>query len=62
MEVISVAEKDRSDYFRVRRKSMQQYSFLIDKERAEKFEAKLAEKNIGKTEWFRQKIYEEINR
>lgn len=57
-----MAEKDRTDYFRARRKSMQQYSFLIDKERAEKFEAKLAEKNIGKTEWFRQKIDEEINR
>lgn len=57
-----MAEKDRSDYFRARRKSMQQYSFLIDKERAEKFEAKLAKKNIGKTEWFRQKIDEEINR
>jgi len=58
--VNSVAEKDRSEYFRARRQSMKQYAFLIDKERAEKFEQKLKERNIGKTEWFRQKIDEEI--
>lgn len=57
-----MAEKDRADYFRARRQSMKQYAFLIDKERAEKFERKLQERKIGKTEWFRQKIDEEINR
>nr|DAG39610.1 MAG TPA: antitoxin [Bacteriophage sp.] len=61
-EVSSVARKDRADYFRERRRSMRQYAFLIDKERAEKFEKKLKEKNLGKTEWFRQKIDEEISK
>lgn len=57
-----MAEKDRAEYFRTRRQSMKQYAFLIDKERAEKFEEKLKERGIGKTEWFRQKIDEEISR
>lgn len=57
-----MAEKDRAEYFRARRQSMKQYAFLIDKERAEKFEEKLKERNIGKTEWFRKKIDEEIKR
>lgn len=57
-----MARKDRADYFRERRRSMRQYAFLIDKERAEKFEKKLKEKNLGKTEWFRQKIDEEISK
>lgn len=57
-----MAEKDRAEYFRTRRQSMKQYAFLIDKERAEKFEEKLKARGIGKTEWFRQKIDEEISR
>ena len=57
-----MAEKDRAEYFRTRRQSMKQYAFLIDKERAEKFEEKLKERGIGKAEWFRQKIDEEISR
>lgn len=61
-EVNNVADNGRTEYFRERRKSMKQYAFLIDRERAAKFEKKLEERGLGKTEWFRQKIDEEIDK
>lgn len=57
-----MTDNGRAEYFRARRKSMKQYAFLIDKERGERFEQKLAEQGIGKTAWFRQKIDEEISK
>lgn len=57
-----MTENNRAEYFRNRRQSMQQYAFLIDKERARKFEARLKALNMGKTEWFRKKIDEEISK
>lgn len=57
-----VAEKSRAEYFRERRKSMKQLVFMVDKEKAEALDKKLAEKGEGRTEWFRKKLEEEIGK
>jgi len=55
-----VAEKSRAEYFRELRKSKKQLVFLVDKEKAEALDKKLAEKGEGRTEWFRRKLDEEL--
>ena len=57
-----VAEKSRAEYFRERRKAMKQLVFMVDKEKAEALDKKLAEKGEGRTEWFRKKLDEEIGK
>lgn len=55
-----MAEKSRAEYFRDLRKSKKQLVFLVDKEKAEALDKKLAEKGEGRTEWFRRKLDEEL--
>ena len=55
-----VADKSRAEYFRERRKNMKQLVFMVDREKAEQLDQKLAKKGIGRTEWFREKLDEEL--
>ena len=57
-----VAEKSRAEYFRERRKAMKQLVFMVDREKAEALDRKLAERGEGRTEWFRKKLDEELNK
>ena len=51
----------RAAYYRERRKKMKQLVFMVEKEKGEELDRKLKEKGIGRTEWFRQKLEEEIS-
>lgn len=55
-----MAENSRAEYFRNRRKVKKQLVFMVDPQKAEKLDAKLKAQGIGRTEWFRRKIDEEI--
>ena len=55
-----MADKSRAEYFRERRKNMKQLVFMVDREKAEQLDQKLAKKGIGRTEWFREKLDEEL--
>ena len=44
-----MADKSRAEYFRERRKNMKQLVFMVDRK-----------KGIGRTEWFREKLDEEL--
>lgn len=56
------AKRERSDYFKERRKTIGQFSVSISREKLEKLDAKLKEKGITKTSWLNEKIDEEIGR
>ena len=51
-----MAEKSRAEYFRELRKV-----FMVDKEKAEALDRKLAQKGESRTEWFRKKLDEELS-
>ena len=55
-----MAEKSRAEYFRERRKALKQIVFMVDREKAEALDKKLEEKGVSRTEWFRQKVDEEL--
>lgn len=55
-----MADKSRAEYFRNRRKAKKQLVFMVDPQKAEKLDAKLKAEGIGRTEWLRRKIDEEI--
>lgn len=57
-----VAEKSRAEYFRERRKVKKQLVFMVDKDKAEALDKKLAEKGEGRTEWFKKRLEEEISK
>lgn len=57
-----MTDKKRTEYFRQRRQSMKQIVFLIDKEKARLLDEKLQEKGMGRTEWFRAKVDEELGK
>lgn len=57
-----MAEKSRAEYFRELRKTKKQLVFLVDKEKAEALDRKLAQKGEGRTEWFRRKLNEELSK
>lgn len=59
---MKLGEKSRAEYFRERRKSKKQLVFMIDKNVAEELDKKLSDKGIGRTEWFRQKVEEELGK
>ena len=61
MRVIKMT-KSRSDYFKERRKKLKTFSVNINKELAEKLEAKLEDLKKTKTSWLIEKIEEEINK
>lgn len=58
----TVAEKSRAEYFRERRKAKKQLVFMVDREKAEALDRKLAERGEGRTEWFRKKLDEELRK
>ena len=59
---MNVADKSRAEYFRERRKTKKQLVFMVDKEKAEALDKKLAEQGEGRTEWFRKRLEEEISK
>lgn len=56
-----MAEKSRAEYFRELRKAKKQLVFMVDKEKAEALDRKLAQKGENRTEWFRKKLDEELS-
>lgn len=56
-----MADKSRAEYFRERRKQKKQLVFMVDRDKAEALDNKLAERGEGRTEWFRRKLDEEIS-
>lgn len=55
-----MANKSRAEYFRELRKAKKQLVFMVDREKAEALDKKLAIKGEGRTEWFRRKLDEEL--
>lgn len=55
-----MADKSRAEYFRNRRKTKKQLVFMVDPQKAERLDAKLKSEGIGRTEWLRRKIDEEL--
>lgn len=55
-----MADDKRTEYFRNRRRVKKQIVFFLDREKAEKLDETLKSKGIGRTEWFRSKVEEEI--
>lgn len=56
-----MADRSRAEYFRERRKQKKQLVFMVDRDKAEALDNKLAERGEGRTEWFRRKLDEEIS-
>lgn len=52
--------ESRAQYFRERRKERKAFTVELSKEKMERFEEKLREKNITKTDWLNEKIDEEL--
>ena len=52
--------ESRAQYFRDRRKNIKAFAVEGDKEKMERFEEKLKEKNISKVKWLNEKIDEEL--
>lgn len=57
-----MAEKSRAEYFRERRKAKRQLVFMVDREKADALDQKLKSEGKGRTEWFREKIDEELGK
>ena len=57
-----MTEKSRAEYFRKLRKEKKQLVFMVDKEKAEALDRKLAERGEGRTERFRKKLDEELGK
>ena len=53
--------ESRAAYFRELRKVKKQLVFMVEKEKADALDKKLAERGEGRTEWFRRKLEEELN-
>ena len=57
-----VADKSRAEYFRDLRKTKKQLVFMVDREKAEALDKKLAAKGEGRTGWFKRKLDEELGK
>lgn len=55
-------QKSRAEYFRDRRKKLKQLVFMVDKEKAEKLDEVLRNRNESRIDWFRRKLDEEISK
>lgn len=55
-----MSPESRAKYFRELRKVKKQLVFMVDKDKAEALDRKLAERGEGRTEWFRRKLDEEL--
>lgn len=53
--------ESRAEYFRKRRETIGQFNVPIARELLEALDEKLEEKGIGKTQWLREKIVEELS-
>lgn len=56
-----MSPESRAEYFRNLRKKKKQIVFMLDADKAERFDNLLKERGEGRTEWFRRKIDEELN-
>lgn len=52
--------KSRAQYFRDRRTKIKAFAVEVDREKMERFEEKLKEKNVSKVKWLNEKIDEEL--
>lgn len=59
--MIPIAEKSRAEYFKKRRESQKTFSVVLNRDKMERFENKLKEKNVTKTDWLNEKIDEELS-
>ncbi|EGT3639866.1 TPA: hypothetical protein OUL43_003569 [Clostridioides difficile] len=59
-EANKIATKSRAEYMKNRRKDKRGFSVLLDKEKLDKFDEVLEEKNLTKKEWLEEKIDEEL--
>ncbi|CCL22616.1 hypothetical protein C4141_04035 [Clostridioides difficile] len=59
-EVNKIATKSRAEYMKNCRKDKRGFSVLLDKEKLDKFDEVLEEKNLTKKEWLEEKIDEEL--
>lgn len=53
--------KSRAQYFRDRRTKIKAFAVEVDREKMERFEEKLKEKNISKVKWLNEKIDEVLD-
>ena len=53
--------KSRAQYFRERRKDRKSFVVEIEREKMERFEEKLKEKNVSKVKWLNEKIDEVLD-
>lgn len=60
MEVITVTDKSRAEYFRERRKKTGAFYAEVEPEKLKKFEEFLYEQNKSKKQWLNEKIDEEL--
>lgn len=56
-----MAPESRAEYFKERRTKFKMFSVEISREKMERLEAKLAERNEKKAEWLNRKINEELD-
>lgn len=57
-----MAEKSRAEYFRERRKIMKQFNVMLKREKIEALEIAIKAKGKTKTEWFEEKVDEELGK
>ena len=57
-----MAGKSRAEYFRERRKTMKQFNVMLDREKIERLEMKLAGQGRTKAEWLHEKVDEELGK
>lgn len=53
-----MAEKSRAEYYRKRRETRRQFMVLLDKDKLERFDAKVKSMGMSRAEWLRQQIDE----
>ena len=57
-----MAQKNRAEYFRERRKARKTFSVLAEREKVEALENKLKEMGKNKVQWFNDKVDEELGK
>lgn len=55
-------QESRAEYFRELRKRKRQLVFLIDNDKADALDKVLKSRGEGRTEWFRRKVDEELEK
>lgn len=57
-----MSPESRAEYMRERRKKLKQLVFMVDREKAEKLDKKLADRGESRINWFRRKLDEELGK